>query len=207
LNIFDGKDIFHHILLFFKELFTSSLFLCSEEIFVHNSQKFFSILSLIEKTISNFYYRKNIPQEFTKILDLVYKINDYLKNFESVSFVKLEKNFFSIEDYEFIKELLYEKNNKLNSQNLLYTPLSSPEIFPSDFLKIVVSNPINNKLILLCLDNNYEIIEHVNFLLNNPKIHPKCFSIPFYSNVSSLINIRFYTNKQSLVCVYENKKF
>jgi hypothetical protein len=201
------NNIFDTILSFFIELLKKNMLFYSNEIFIQNSKKLTDLLILIGNIYFNFNYKKEFTPDFIFISKIISELNNLKKDDNNSLFIKFHKNLFNYENSELFKKL-YLNKSKLNSKKL------SISIFPSNILEFIISSESSDKLISLFLENNYEYIDHINYLLNNPQIKS------LYSNSNSNSNFILFSNisinyfhcnndynNNIINYVYEDKKF
>jgi hypothetical protein len=179
------------------------------------------LLILIKNTIFNFYFGKKLPSNvkiISKIISILEKTennNNYLLEKKNKNIFLSENEFLSEKENEFFKKL-YSDKYKINYgksceslSSLIQINSNSSIIFPSDILKIIIYNEDYDNFISIILNDNYEYLKYINFLLNNPKNNS--IYLNFNNIIFSKIIIKYYNNftddKYLINYLYEDKEF
>jgi hypothetical protein len=183
LKYSDKKNIFEIILRFFEKI--SEIFNnCLDNSILNKSNKIDELLMIIGIICFNFYYKEECPLEFNIILEKI-KILKKKKiiNENNSLYKEIEKCLNYVKNKEIlIKSCCNEKDVNYNDIEIKY--FSS---FENDVLERIIKNSNNENFIEMSFEDNYKIISHIKFLINNSKMN----SIFNKSFISSNIEIKY----------------
>jgi hypothetical protein len=188
----DKNNLFDIIFLLFTELFEKYFLYCCNDICSKNQKSRVNELFLVMGiSCLNFYYEENSPLNFSVINNSIEKLN---KNhyFEKKLYDEYENSINHVKNYRELKEFYFDEyrlDNCSSSKN--------SSIFNYCVLEKIIENSDSTNMMNMSFLNDIEIVNNMEFLLNNPNI----LSIFIFPVKSSYISI-----KSSNTFIYKRKK-
>jgi hypothetical protein len=180
LNNCDENNLFDIIIQLFNELF-SKYSLCYYDNIYSETQKrrLNELLVVVGTSCYNFYYEENCPFSFSIINNSIKKLN---KNyyFEKKIYDEYENIINHVRNYRELKKFYCDENglnNCLSSKN--------SSIFNYCVLEKIVENSDSRNMMNMSFSTNIEIVDNIDFLLNNPNIQ-SIFIFPIKSSFVSI---------------------
>jgi hypothetical protein len=188
LKYFDEKNIFEVILIFYKELSEIYKNYC-DNWDVKNSKKINELLLTIGTSCFNFYYGEDCCSDFKIIIEktnILFKNKKIDRNDEL--FNRFEKSLSFLKNNQIFKQSFSNENSEKTekSEKSSFVNLNSKNQFNYDILEKIIKNKNKENYIELSFEDDYKIIEHIEFLINNPKIHSIFHYLFIPSNLESI---------------------
>jgi hypothetical protein len=178
----DENNLFDIIIQLFNELFSKySLFDYDNFYSKNQKRRIQELLLIVETSYLNFYYEENCP--FNLSIN-----NENIKRFNKDYYFEKENK---LNDENKFRGLYFDKNRLGNNHS------SNSHSFNYYILEKLIENSDNKNMIEISYSTNIEIVNNIEFLLNNPNIQ----SIFFLSRKSSFISI-----KSSNTFIFKKKK-
>jgi hypothetical protein len=208
MNNCDENNLFDIIILLFTELFEKYSLCCYDNIYSETQKRRFDeLLLVVGRSCFNFYYGENYQLNFSIINNSIKNLN---KNYyfekekklcyeyensvgESYYFQHYFENSINHDkNYRDLKEFYCDENGFDNCSSSNTSP-----IFDYYVLEKIIENSDIINMMNMSFSNDIEIVDNMEFLLNNPYIQ----SI-FYSSIKS----SFISIKSSNTFIYKRKK-
>jgi hypothetical protein len=202
MNDCDENNLFDIIILLFTELFSKYLLCHYDDNIYSETQKrrLNELLLVVGTSCFNFYYGENCPFNFSIINYSIRKLN---KNyyFEKELYNEYENSINHVKNYRELKEFYCDKNRleSCDSSN-------NSSIFNYCVLEKIVENSDITNMMNTSFSINIEIVDNMDFLLNNQNIQSIFYS-PIKSTSVSInsSNTFIYKRKKSNYQFYDEK--
>jgi hypothetical protein len=186
------NNLFEIIIQLFTELFSKYSLCCCDNIYSEiQKRRVNELLLVVGTSCINFYYGENCPFSFSIINENIKRLNNILY-FQKELFDEYENSINDVKNYRELKEFYLDENRLDNC-----SCSNNSSIFNYCILEKIIENSDIINMMNLSFSTNIEIIDNMNFLLNNPYIQ----SIFFSSMKSSFVSIN-----SSNTFIYERKK-
>jgi hypothetical protein len=172
----DENNLFDIIILLFTELFSKYSICCYDNIYSEiQKRRVNELLLVVGTSCFNFYYGENFPLNFRVINNSIKKLN---KNyyFQKELYNEYENSINHVKNYRKLNEFYFDENRLHNCDSS-----NNSSTFNYCVLEKIIENSDSTNMMNISFSTNSEIIDNMNFLLNNPNIQ----SI-FYSSMKSL---------------------
>jgi hypothetical protein len=197
----DENNLFDIIILLFTKLFSKYSLYCYDNIYSETQKRRVNELLLVVGTSCfNFYYGENCSLNFSIIENSIKKLN---KNqyFENELYNEYENSINDVENYSELKRTYFYQNyfNNFHSSN--------SSSFNNYILEKIVESSDSTNMMNISFSTNIEIIDNMDFLLNNPNIQSIFFSPMKSSFISIKSSNTFISKRRKSNYEFYDKKF
>jgi hypothetical protein len=204
MNNCDENNLFDIIILLFTELFSKYSLCCYDNIYSEiQKRRLNELLLIVGTSCFSFYYGENCPFNFSIIDNSIRKLNkNHYSEKENELYNEYENSINHVNNYRKLKDFYCDENglDNCNSSN-------NSSIFYYYILEKIVDNSDIINMMNMSFSTNIEIIDNMEFLLNNPNIQSIFYSPMKSSFVSINSSNTFIYKKRKSDYEFYDKKF